>query len=218
MIMYDPNAIRFNRNSPVYAEEEDTSFVPQNNFINGGLDYLRNTFLPTLKDYGGRYITSQALGGAGNIIAGPIGGLIGGIGGLITGGNLFTETPEQSLMKDYYAQMYGLTPSGQIATGIMAGYNPVYGKGGAGLEDAYDRRIAMIERTKQRRGQLSLGLQKRLEELQAAKAAEQAARESAARSMQEQNRAEGTGGYQSSWGSVDSFMSGSGTAADMGSF
>lgn len=217
MIMYDPNAIRFNRNSPVYAEEEDTSFVPQNNFIDGGLDYLRNTFLPTLKDYGGRYITSQALSGAGAMVN-PYLALAGGIGGLLGGGDLFTETPEQSLMKDYYGQTYGLTPSGQVATGIMAGYNPVYGKGGAGLEDAYDRRIAMIERTKQRRGQLSLGLQKRLEELQAAKAAEQAARESAARSMQEQNRAEGTGGYQSSWGSVDSFMSGSGTAADMGSF
>jgi len=32
------------------------------------------------------------------------------------------------------------------------------------------------------------------------------------------NRQSGTGGYQSSWGGVDSFMSGSGTAADMGSF
>jgi hypothetical protein len=216
--MYNPYEIKLNRDSPVYAEEENTSFIPQNNFFNQGLDYLSNNFLPTLKDYGGRYIASQALGGAGNIIAGPIGGLIGGIGGLITGGNLFSETPEQSLMRDYYAQMYGLTPSGQIATGIMAGYNPVYGRGGAGLEDAYDRRIAMIERTRQKRGQLSLGLQKRLEELQAAKAAEQAARESAARSMQEQNRAEGTGGYQSSWGGVSDFMSGSGTSADMGSF
>ena len=36
--------------------------------------------------------------------------------------------------------------------------------------------------------------------------------------MAESNRQSGTGGYQSSWGGVDSFMSGSGTAADMGSF
>lgn len=36
--------------------------------------------------------------------------------------------------------------------------------------------------------------------------------------MAESNRQSGTGGYQSSYGGVDSFMSGSGTAADMGSF
>ena len=217
MIMYDPYAIRFNRNSPVYAEEENTSFTPQFNFAKRGLGYLRDKFIPTLKDYGGRYIASQALGGAGAMIN-PYLALAGGIAGLMGGGDLFTETPEQSLMRDYYAQTYGLTPTGQVATGIMAGYNPVYGRGGAGLSNAIDRRMAMIERTRQKRGQLSLGLQKRLEELQAAKVAEQAARESAARSMQEQNRAEGTGGYQSSWGGVESFMEGAGTAAEMGSF
>lgn len=217
MIMYDPYAIRFNRNSPVYAEEENTSFTPQFNFAEKGLGYLRDKFIPTLKDYGGRYIGSQALGGAGAMID-PYLGLIGGITGLMGGGDLFTETPEQSLMRDYYAQTYGLTPTGQVATGIMAGYNPVYGRGGAGLSNAIDRRISMIEKQRQRRGSLTdIGI-KKLEELRAAKAAEQAARESAARSMQEQNQASGTGGYQSSWGGVDSFMSGSGTSADMGSF
>ena len=216
MIMYDPNAILFNRDSPVYAEEENTSFTPQTNYLDSGLGYLKNQLIPTLKNYGGRYIASQALSGAGAMIN-PYLALAGGITGLMGGGNLFTETPEQSLMKDYYAQTYGLTPSGQVASGIMAGYNPVY-MGGAGLTNAIDRRIAMIEKQRQRRGSLTdIGL-KKLEELQAAKAAEQAARESAARSMQEQNKAEGTGGYQSSWGGVESFMSGSGTSADMGSF
>lgn len=36
--------------------------------------------------------------------------------------------------------------------------------------------------------------------------------------MARENQSSGTGGYQSSWGGVSDFMSGSGTAADMGSF
>jgi hypothetical protein len=59
--------------------------------------------------------------------------------------------------------------------------------------------------------------------LQEQAAREQAARETATAALAAQNAStygtsEATGGYQSSWGGVDSFMSGSGTAADMGSF
>ena len=52
-------------------------------------------------------------------------------------------------------------------------------------------------------------------EREAAKAREQAA---AAAQMQQQNRMDETGGYQSSFADDTSFMEGSGTAADMGSF
>jgi hypothetical protein len=59
--------------------------------------------------------------------------------------------------------------------------------------------------------------------LQEQAAREQAARETATAALAAQNASTygtsgATGGYQSSWGGVDSFMSGSGTAADMGSF
>ena len=63
----------------------------------------------------------------------------------------------------------------------------------------------------------------RLAALQEQAAREQAAREAATAALAAQNASTygtsgATGGYQSSWGGVDSFMSGSGTAADMGSF
>lgn len=55
-------------------------------------------------------------------------------------------------------------------------------------------------------------------ERQAAEAEAQRRAATLTSQMAESNRQSGTGGYQSSWGGVDSFMSGSGTAADMGSF
>ena len=58
-------------------------------------------------------------------------------------------------------------------------------------------------------------LQEKRAEREAAKAREQAA---AAAQMQQQNRMDETGGYQSSFADDTSFMEGSGTAADMGSF
>ena len=68
---------------------------------------------------------------------------IGGIASLVTGipglGLLldaFQETPEQKAMKEFYGSQFGLTDTGQIASGIMQGYNPAYGFGGAGLSGA----------------------------------------------------------------------------------
>jgi len=37
------------------------------------------------------------------------------------------ESPEIRSMKNFYRDQYGLTDTGQVASGIMAGYNPVYG-------------------------------------------------------------------------------------------
>lgn len=37
------------------------------------------------------------------------------------------ESPEIRSMKNFYRQNYGLTDTGQVASGIMQGYNPVYG-------------------------------------------------------------------------------------------
>ena len=58
-------------------------------------------------------------------------------------------------------------------------------------------------------------VQEKRAEREAAKAREQAA---AAAQIQQQNRMDKTGGYQSSFADDTSFMEGSGTAADMGSF
>ena len=110
---------------------------------------------------------------------------IGGIASLVTGipglGLLldaFQETPEQKAMKEFYGSQFGLTDTGQIASGIMQGYNPAYGFGGAGLQGAIDKRIARIQKTLQKKK--SETLQKRLKELEALKAQEQRAANTAA--------------------------------------
>ena len=80
---------------------------------------------------------------------------------LIPGSNLSQFLPKQSpesiAMKNFYGSQYGLTPTGQVASGIMKGYNPVSGgflnmiSGGKfgqptqyGLAGAMQRRIENI--------------------------------------------------------------------------
>ena len=96
---------------------------------------------------------------------------IGGIASLVTGipglgllFDAFQETPEQKAMKEFYGSQFGLTDTGQIASGIMQGYNPAYGFGGAGLQGAIDKRIARIQKTLQKKK--SETLQNRLKALQ----------------------------------------------------
>jgi len=40
---------------------------------------------------------------------------------------VFKNDPQATNMRNFYGNRYGLTPTGQIASGIMAGYNPVSG-------------------------------------------------------------------------------------------
>lgn len=96
---------------------------------------------------------------------------IGGILSLITGlpgvGALtgaFTMSPEERAMRDFYEQNYGLTSTGQVASGIMQGYNPVSMFGGPGLTGAIDKRIDRIQKTLQKKK--STTLENRLKELQ----------------------------------------------------
>ena len=154
---------------------------------------------------------------------------IGGITSLVTGIpgiglvlNAFGPmTEEEKAMKDFYGSEFGLTDTGQVASGIMQGYNPVSMFGSPGLSAAIDKRIARIQKTLQKKK--STALQNRLKELQRIKEAEQKAREARAREIQDRNRAERTGGYQygtqgGGGGAGKDFMEGSGTAKDMGSF
>ena len=74
------------------------------------------------------------------------------------------SSPETKFMKNFYGNQFGLTPTGQVASGIMQGYNPVSGgfinklTGGKfgsptkyGLQDAYQKRIDRIKKTLQKK-------------------------------------------------------------------
>jgi len=118
-------------------------------------------------------------------------------------GNLFAtllsgilpeESPQMKAAKSFYRDEYGLTPGGSVASGLMAGYNPVSGgllnmltQGAAGrppnvgLQRAYQQRINMIKNTLAKKyadGDYSgTQLDERLAELQRLKTAEQMAME-----------------------------------------
>ena len=148
-----------------------------------------------------------AIGGIASLVTG-----IPGIGLLLNAFGPMTE--EEKAMKDFYGSEFGLTDTGQVASGIMQGYNPVSAFGGPGLSKSIDKRIATIQKTLQKKK--SITLQNRLKELQRIKEAEQKAREDRAREIQDRNRAERTGGYQSDFSQDRGFMEGKGTAAESG--
>ena len=107
------------------------------------------------------------------------------------------ESPEQKAMKDFYGKEFGLTDTGQIASGIMKGYNPVYGFGGSGLTNAIDKRLATILRTEQRKKKKGLELSQELinrrKELEALRAQESASASDFLES-QRRGRRPGSGG------------------------
>ena len=106
---------------------------------------------------------------------------IGGIASILTGipglgllANAFGPmSPEDKAMRDFYGSEFGLTDTGQVASGIMQGYNPVSLFGSTGLNQAIDKRIARIQKTLKKKK--SETLQNRLKELEALKAKEAAA-------------------------------------------
>ena len=115
-------------------EEEKGNYIerPENRFsMDGIMENLGNY----AKDAAGRYIGSQALGGAGAMLLGPIGGLVGGIAGLLGGGNLFNQNTYSQQMynnltsegKAYASSLYG--PGGPLQ-----GYNQfsAFGRGTLG--------------------------------------------------------------------------------------
>jgi len=115
-------------------EEEKGNYIerPEDRF---NMEGILQSLGGYAKDAAGRYIGSQALGGAGAMLLGPIGGLVGGIAGLLGGGNLFNQNT-------YSQQMYNnLTPEGKSYAsslygpgGPLQGYNQfsAFGKGTLG--------------------------------------------------------------------------------------
>ena len=133
-----------------------------------------------------------------------------GIPGLGFALGALQETPEQSLMKDFYGNQFGLDSVGRLTSGIMAGYAPVSGFGTAGLSRSIDKRMARIQKTLKTKK--SKVLEQRLKDLQALKDKEEKARRDATRSMAAANKAAGKGGYQSDYAKDTGFMEGPNTS------
>jgi hypothetical protein len=110
-------------------EEEKGNYIerPEDGF---NMDGILQNLGGYAKNTAGRYIGSQALGGAGAMLFGPIGGLVGGIIGALKGGDLFNQNT-------YSQQMYNnLTPGGKAYAsslygpgGVLQGYNQFSGFG-----------------------------------------------------------------------------------------
>ena len=92
---------------------------------------------------------------AGSFIKDPITGFITSAIGMLP-----EQDPRATATKNFYDENFGLTSSGSVASGIMQGYNPVYGsdflnkisqgiipESGYGLGPAIDKRIERIQKT-----------------------------------------------------------------------
>ena len=163
------------------------------------------------KDVAGRGIASQALGGAGGMIFGPMGALAGGIAGLFKGGDLFDQPyiGAGAATVDEFGRMYSAEELDRM--NALGGYYSEPARSSR-------RRDARISNMLQRReAGLKIGLDN-LARLQEQQRREESARQAAASAMQQSNMESGTGGYQSDFAQDSDFMGGSGTAAEMGSF
>jgi len=181
-------------NVPVKISQRPIASIP-NNFLNYRFENARTPFTP-IKEGIETFKSNVSSGIGKGIDLGKT--AIGGIASLVTGipglglllGAFGRETPEEKAMRDFYGSQFGLTDTGQIASGIMQGYNPV-SLTSFGLSNAIDKRIARIKKTLQKRK--SETLQKRIKDLEALKAKEAAAA-AAALEKQRIGRRPGTGG------------------------
>jgi murein DD-endopeptidase MepM/ murein hydrolase activator NlpD len=131
--------------------------------------------------------------------------------GLVSLFSSMKESPEEKAARDFYEKKYGLTNTGQVASGIMQGYNPVSLFGGPGLLNSIDKRLATILRTEKRKKDKNLELSQELinrrKELEDLRAQESAAA-SAFLESQRIGRRPGSGG------NVDRITSGPGRNVD----
>ena len=93
------------------------------------------------KDVAGRTIKSQAYGGVGTILGGPVVGGIGALAGLLTGGNMFDRSPSQSQIT-----FDNMTPGQQAYTSslynpgqLLSGYNQISASGVGALGTLQNR-------------------------------------------------------------------------------
>jgi hypothetical protein len=183
-----PKGFDYNFDENVLKEEEDAQYNLDNK-RSFNMDGMLQNLGGYAKDAAGRYIGSQALGGAGAMLLGPVGGVVGGIAGLLGGRDLFNSPyiGAGAYTMDQYGNMY---TADQL--------NKMNARGGYYSEPARDsrRRDQSIRKMEERKAQgLSYGIN-RLEQLKQQAAQEEAARQSA----------------------VDAYFGGSDAGADSGRF
>jgi hypothetical protein len=183
-----PKGFDYNFDENVLKEEEDAQYNLDNK-RSFNMDGMLQNLGGYAKDAAGRYIGSQALGGAGAMLLGPVGGVVGGIAGLLGGRDLFNSPyiGAGAYTMDQYGNMY---TADQL--------NKMNARGGYYSEPARDsrRRDQSIRRMEERKAQgLGYGIN-RLEQLKQQAAQEEAARQSA----------------------VDAYFGGSDAGADSGRF
>ena len=228
----DIPAINF-KDAPVdfmLRENNPRTFDPLVNAKNA----IQGMDLKKARDFGIKALSSNLLaqGGAqlGFGLLGPLGALGGAIGGGILGFGARGPTDAERVIGNFYGNQ-GNQPSfyrdpvtGELVESVMQGYN-ISSAFGKGIPAAIDKRLARIGRTiKKKKGKVTQGLLDLQAKLKAEKEAIEAEQQRQARNMQDRNRAQGTGGYQSSFAKDTDFMEGDKTAggkattATMGSF
>ena len=212
----DPNPFGYqNQVNNFVIDNEPFNEIPGFNFIDAPIEtpFIQRAFKPEFRPFLNNPAVQNPLEKIGSGITSTIDkaksgigkgfdlgkAAIGGIASLITGipgiglllNALRPMSPEEKAMRDFYGSEFGLTDTGQVASGIMQGYNPVSMFGGPGLSKSIDKRISKIQKTLQKKK--SDTLQKRLKELQDLKAKEAAA---SAKQLESQRRGRrpGTGG------------------------
>ena len=170
----------------------------------GILSKFKDFAAPIAKDILGRQISSQALGGAGGMIFGPMGAIAGGLAGLFGGGNLFNAPYIEGVTT---VDEFGNIISGEELDKLNAAGG--YYTDAARASRRRDTRIANMQARREAGKRFSAKNLAALEELQAK---EEAARQAEAAAIQEANRAAGTGGYQA--GYSDDFMTGGDSQRD----
>jgi hypothetical protein len=129
-----PKGFDYNFDENVLKEEEDAQYNLDNK-RSFNMDGIVQNLGGFAKNTAGRYIGSQALGGAGGMLFGPIGGLVGGIIGALKGGNLFNQnTYSQQMYNNLTSQGQGYVDRLYGPGGVLQGYNQfsAFGKGALG--------------------------------------------------------------------------------------
>tara|TARA_R100001163_G_C5050988_1_gene187784 strand:- start:714 stop:1415 length:702 start_codon:yes stop_codon:yes gene_type:complete len=164
-IQFAIQQLRADPNNNKYTDEELISIygLSRPSFTQGNTGILNNFSFPNIN-------LPTSLGDVKNLG----GKIMGGIMGAATGipflgpiiGNIAQPAVSDVMGRDYMAANYGLTDTGQIASGIMAGYNPV-NLMGTGMVESIDKRLANIRNRKMPQTDASRQKIAELEKLQA---------------------------------------------------
>jgi len=153
-----------NINTDYLNQGNDNQYVNRNiNYDNLKIPALqsekRNNFftdaMGNIKSYADKNKVLSGIMKASSFIRDPITGIITSAIGMLP-----KEDPRATVARNFYGENFGTTSSGSVASGIMQGYNPVYGndflnklsrgiipESGYGLTSAIDKRIERIQKT-----------------------------------------------------------------------